>query len=118
MMRWPTTTRWPWLAYRERADVGSENRRLGFFHLKEQGIEVRLAGQQHDEAAGAHASHSDDLQGGVDELVAIQQEVAVGIEGGQIGLHEALRLFELRVGEANHHRADPPRSPGGRRAPL
>ena len=104
MMRWPTTTALALVGVLRAADVGGENRGLGLFDLKEQGIEVRLAGQQHDEAAGAHASHSDDLQGGVDELVAIQQEISVGIEGGQICLHKDLRLFELGVGEADHHR--------------
>ena len=85
-------------------DIGSENGRLGFFDLQEQGIEIGLAGQQYHEAASTHTSHPDHLQGGVDELVAIQQKGSVGVEGGQIGRHEPSGLFELGVGEAHHHR--------------
>ena len=76
--RWPSTTRSPWLLEaRSARRSGSSTDALGLLDLEEERIAVVAAEQQHDPGAGADAADPDDLEGGVDEAVAVEQRAAV-----------------------------------------
>ncbi len=65
-------------------EVALQDGRHGFLDLQEERVVGIAPEEQHDEAAGPHASDADDLAGRVGEPEAIQQEAAFLGEGAAV----------------------------------
>ena len=77
MSRWPTTTRSPWLACVARLEVRLQDRGRRLLHLEDQRVVLVAALEHDDEAAGPDAPDADDLEGGVDETIALEEVATV-----------------------------------------
>ena len=103
--RLPSTTRWPWLAYRLAAEVRLVHRRAGLLDLQEQRIRLVRALQQHQVHPHADAADADDLADGVDEREAVEQVAAVvGQRVAGSAAKTCLLERRLVVDDADRHR--------------
>ena len=87
--RWPSTTRWPWLANSLLPRNGSSTEASRLLELQEQRILVVAAEQQHDPGARADAADADDLAGRVHVAEALQQLAAIAGKGRAVGADHA-----------------------------
>ena len=81
------------------AEERLEHRGLRLLELEEQRVAVVAAEQEHDPGAGADASDADDLAGGVDVAVALEQLAPVVRQrrAGRCGSCRRIDVLEVRL---------------------
>ena len=79
--RWPSTTRWPWLANALAPRNGSSTDASASLACRKQRVLVVAAEQQDDPRARADAADADDLARRVDVAEALEQAAAVAAAG-------------------------------------
>ena len=89
--RWPTTTRSPWFAWWLDSTYGSRTDAVASLAWRKSGSPSSRPSSSDDEAARPDAADADDLQGDVDESIALDELAAVL---GQRGTVVAERLRE------------------------
>ena len=65
IIRWPRTTRSPWVSYSLRAEVGLEHRGLRLLGLQDERVLAVAADEQDHPGPGADAADADHLAGHV-----------------------------------------------------
>src|SRR5215213_8713237 len=96
-MRWPWTTRSPWLANALAPRCRLEHRRPRLLGLQDEGVAAVAADEQDDPRARPHAADAHDLPRQVDEAVRPEQEVPVGGQAGRVLVEQPLDEGRLVV---------------------
>ena len=80
--RWPSTTRRPWLSYSLGLVTGLQHRGVGLLELQHEVVRgVVLAHEQGDPAPGSDGADAHHLAGGVDDPVAVDEDLEVIRQG-------------------------------------
>ena len=89
--RWPTTTRWPWLACALGRQVRLQHRRRRLLGLEDERVVLVAALEDDHEAARADAADADDLEREVGEAVALEELAPALGHRGAVVLEDLLR---------------------------
>ena len=97
-IRWPWTTRSPWLSNVAGAQVPLEHRCLGLLRLQHERVPPAATDEQDDPGPRPDAADPDDLPCHVDELVGAEQVAAVLVEPRGVLGQELADVLLLEVG--------------------